>query len=122
LPTAGAAAAPALEAGSTNTFNQMGLGGMAGQAMGGNSAPAAGERGKAVTHARLTNHVVGERSSGTANDDVEASPAPRTVVTGVAAAIRDIAEQRDQGRLTEQEYHEQKKRLLEISAGHRPLG
>jgi PPE-repeat protein len=122
LPTAGAAAAPALEAGSTNTFNQMGLGGMAGQAMGGNSAPAAGERGKAVPHARLTNHVVGERSSGAANDDVEASPAPRTVVTGVAAAIRDIAKQRDQGRLTEQEYHEQKKRLLEISAGHRPLG
>jgi PPE-repeat protein len=122
ITNAGAGAAAPLEPGSTNTFNQMGLGGMAGQAMGGNSAPAAGERGKAVTHARLTNHVVGERSSGTANDDVEASPAPRTVVTGVAAAIRDIAEQRDQGRLTEQEYHEQKKRLLEISAGHRPLG
>jgi hypothetical protein len=44
------------------------------------------------------------------------------VVTGVAAAIRDIARQREQGQLTEQEYHEQKKRLLEISAGHRPSG
>jgi PPE-repeat protein len=117
-----AGAAAPLEPGSTNMFNQMGLGGMAGQAMGGNSAPATEESGKAVTHAGLMNRVVGERRTGAANDDVEASPAPRTVVTGVAAAIRDIAKQRDQGRLTEQEYHEQKKRLLEISAGHRPSG
>jgi hypothetical protein len=100
-------------------FNQMGLGGVAGQAMGGNSAPAAGE---AVTHARLTNHVAGERSTSPVNDDVEAAPAPRTVVTGVAAAIRDIAKQRDQGQLTEQEYHEQKMRLLEFSIRQRPLG
>jgi len=119
---AGAGAAAPLEPGSTNMFNQMGLGGMAGQATGGNSTPAAGESGKAVTHTRLTNRVVGERSTGAANDDVEASPAPRTVITGVAAAIRDIAKQRDLGQLTEQEYHEQKKRLLEISAGHRPSG
>jgi hypothetical protein len=43
------------------------------------------------------------------------------VVTGVAAAIRDIARQRDEGRLSEQEYKEQKKRLLEISFRHRPF-
>jgi PPE-repeat protein len=121
-PIANVGAAAPLEPGSTNMFNQMGLGGMAGQAMGGDSAPAAGESGKAVTHARLANHVVGERGTGSTNGEVEASPAPRTVVTGVAAAIRDIARQRDQGQLTEQEYHEQKKRLLEISAGHRPSG
>jgi hypothetical protein len=48
-------------------------------------------------------------------------PAPRTVVTGVAAAIREIAKLRDAGQLTEQEYTEQKKRLLEVSLGHRPL-
>jgi hypothetical protein len=47
--------------------------------------------------------------------------APRTVVTGVAAAIRDITKQRDQGYLTEEDYREQKKRLLEISVRHRPL-
>ncbi len=112
-----AAAAPVVEGGTANTFNQMGLGGMAGQAVAGTPASAATEgSGKAVTHARLA------ARGPTRNDDVEASPAPRTVVTGVAAAIRDIAKQRDQGRLTEQEYHEQKKRLLEISAGHRPLG
>jgi PPE-repeat protein len=113
-----AAAAPATEAGATNTFNQMGIGGMAGQAMAG--PPAAGdtgENGKPVTHARLTPRVTGTASHG----EPEATPAPRTVVTGVAAAIRDIAKQRAQGYLTEEEYKEQKKRLLEISSGHRPL-
>jgi PPE-repeat protein len=112
-----AAAAP-LEAGSATSFNQMGLAGMAGQAMAG--PPAVGdtqENGKPVTHARLTSRVTGTASDG----EPKATPAPRTVVTGVAAAIRDIAKQRAQGYLTEQEYKEQKKRLLEISSGHRPL-
>jgi PPE-repeat protein len=113
-----AAAAPAVEAGSANAVNQMGIGGMAGQAMAGPPAPAAAqESGKPVTHARLTPRVTGTASDG----EPEATPAPRTVVTGVAAAIRDIAKQRAQGFLSEQEYKEQKKRLLEISSGHRPL-
>jgi PPE-repeat protein len=112
-----AAAAPSED--SANTFNQMGLGGMAGQAMAGPpAADASQDSGKPVTHARLTPRVAGAAADG----EVEASPAPRTVVTGVAAAIRDIAKQRDQGRLTEEEYNEQKKRLLEISVRHRPLG
>jgi PPE-repeat protein len=118
LTTANAAAAPAAEAGAANTFNQMGIGGMAGQAMAG--PPVAGDtqaNGKAVTHARLTPRVTGAARDG----EPEAKPAPRTVVTGVAAAIRDIAKQRDRGYLTEEEYKEQKKRLLEISSEHRPL-
>jgi PPE-repeat protein len=113
-----AAAAPAVEAGSANAFNQMGIAGMAGQAMAG--PPVTNdiqESNKPVTHARLTSRV----AAGAADVEAEATPAPRTVVTGVAAAIRDIAKQRAQGRLSEQEYTEQKKRLLEISAGHRPL-
>jgi PPE-repeat protein len=113
-----AAAAPAVEAGSANTFNQMGIGGMAGQAMAG--PPTAGdtqENGKPVTRARLT----GRAAAGAGDVEAEATPAPRTVVTGVAAAIRDIAKQRAQGYLTEQEYKEQKKRLLDVSIGHRPL-
>jgi PPE-repeat protein len=117
LTNAGAAAAAPLED-SASTFNQMGLGGMAGQGMAG--PPAAGDTqqgGKPVTHARLSGR--GPGSAGEA--EVEPSPAPRTVVTGVAAAIREIARQRDEGRLTEQEYTEQKKRLLEISIRHRPL-
>ena len=119
LSSANAAAGPAAEAGAANTFNQMGIGGMAGQAMAG--PPAAGntqESGRPVTHARLTPRVTGAASDG----EPEATPAPRTVVTGVAAAIRQIVKLRDEGSLTEQEYTEQKKRLLEVSIGHRPLG
>jgi PPE-repeat protein len=114
-----AAAAPAVEASSASSFNQMGLAGMTGQAMAG--PPPVEETqggGKPVTHARLT-----RRSPGATDDgDTEVSPAPRTVVTGVAAAIREITKHRDEGRLTEEEYKEQKKRLLEISVRHRPLG
>jgi PPE-repeat protein len=119
LTGAGAAAAPAVEAGSANAFNQMGIAGMAGQAMAG--PPVADETqdsGKPVTHARLTGRAGGSAGG----DEAEVTPAPRTVVTGVAAAIREIAKLRDEGRLTEQEYKEQKKRLLEVSIRHRPLG
>ena len=111
-------AAAAAEAGSASAFNQMGLAGMAGQAMAGPPvADDSQDNGKPVTHARLTG-----RAPGAAGDDeADVLPAPRTVVTGVAAAIRDIAKQRDQGYLSEQEYNEQKKHLLEISIRHRPL-
>ncbi|MGB6208183.1 SHOCT domain-containing protein, partial [Mycobacterium sp.] len=113
-----AAAVPSVEASSANAFNQMGLAGMAGQAMAGPPvADANQDSGKAVTHARLN----GRGPSAANDDEVDVTPAPRTVVTGVAAAIREIARLRDQGRLTEQEYKEQKKRLLEVSIGHRPL-
>ena len=119
LTDPGAAAAAPLEAGSANTFNQMGIGGMAGQAMAGPPATGAGQdSGKPLTHARLTG-----RTAGAADDDEpDVTPAPRTVVTGVAAAIREITKLRDAGRMTEQEYKEQKKRLLEVSIRHRPLG
>jgi PPE-repeat protein len=112
-------AAVAEEAGTASTFNQMGLAGMAGQAMAGPpTADNSQDSGKAVTHARLT----GRAPVAPGDGEPDVVPAPRTVVTGVAAAIRDIAKQRDQGYLSEQEYKEQKKRLLEISFRHRPLG
>ena len=111
LTTANAAAVPAAEAGASNTVNQMGIGGMAGQAMAG--PPAASEPHGNGRPARLTGRPV----DAPPDDDVEAAPAPRTVMTGVAAAIRDIAQQRAEGRLTEQEYSDQKKQLLRISFG-----
>jgi PPE-repeat protein len=116
--TPAAAAAP-LEAGSANAFNQMGTAGMAGQAMAGPPAADANQdSGKPVTHARLTG-----RADGAAGDvEPEVTPAPRTVVTGVAAAIREITKLRNEGRLTEEEYKQHKKHLLGISTRHRPLG
>jgi PPE-repeat protein len=117
--TTAAPGAAAVEAGSASSFNQMGLAGMAGQAMAGPpAADASQDSGKPVTHARLTG-----RTPGAAADvEPDASPAPRTVVTGVAAAIREITKLRDNGRLTEEEYRDQKKHLLAISIRHRPLG
>jgi PPE-repeat protein len=113
-----AVAAP-LEAGSATSFNQMGLAGMAGQAMAGPPATdAPQDSGKPVTHARLAARGPGA----TGDDEPEATPAPRTVVTGVAAAIREITKLRNEGRLTEEEYKKQKKHLLGISVRHRPLG
>jgi PPE-repeat protein len=123
LTNAGPAAAAPLEAGSSNMFNQMGLAGMSGQAVAG--PPASGgvqENGKAVTHARLTPRFGLGTTPGDRAAEAEAVQAPRTVVTGIAAAIRDIAKLRDEGRLTDQEYKEEKKRLLEFSIRHRPLG
>jgi len=120
LTDSAAAAAPEAEAeaGSASAFNQMGLAGMAGQAMAGPPVADDSQHSKPVTHARLTG-----RGSGTpTDDDDDVVPAPRTVVTGVAAAIREITKQRAQGYLTEEEYREQKKRLLEVSIRHRPLG
>jgi PPE-repeat protein len=113
-----AAAAP-LEAGSASSFNQMGLAGMAGQGMAGPPATHdSQDSGKPVTHARLAARGPG----GAVDDEPEVTPAPRTVVTGVASAIREITKLRDEGRLTDEEYKKQKKHLLEISIRHRPLG
>lgn len=110
LSNANAAAGPAAELGAANTLNQMGTGAMAGQAMAG--PPAAGNGQQNAGPARL---AVGTEDAPA--EDVEVLPAPRTVMTGVAAAIRDIAAQRAAGLMSEQEYTEQKKILLEISFG-----
>jgi predicted Zn-dependent peptidase len=51
--------------------------------------------------------------SAAADPEADASQsAPRTVVTGVAAELREFAKLRDEGILTEEEFTEQKNRLL----------
>lgn len=110
LSVTNAAAGPAAEVGAASTLNQMGTGAMAGQAMAGPPAAANGE-------GNAKPAWLAGRTEDAPDDDVEVVPAPRTVMTGVAAAIRDIAEQRAAGLLSEQDYAEQKKILLEISFG-----
>ena len=122
ITNAGPGAAAPLEAGSSNMLNQMGLAGMSGQAIAGPPSAADGQQSKTVTHARLTPRLGLGTTPGDLAAEAEVVQAPRTVVTGVAAAIRDIAKLRDEGRLTDQEYKEEKKRLLEFSIRHRPLG
>lgn len=110
LACANAEAGPPTAFGATNTLSQMGIGGMAGQAMAG--PPAAADVARNGGSVRLTGRIEDVPA-----EDVEVLPAPRTVMTGVAAAIRDIAVQRAAGLLSEQEYIEQKKSLLDISFG-----
>ncbi|MCV7009940.1 PPE family protein [Mycobacterium gordonae] len=110
LASVNPAAVPAAEFNVANTVNQTGIGAMAGQPMPGPSATADGQKHAAAAQ------LIGRNEDASA-EDVEVIPAPRTVMTGVAAAIRDIAAQRAAGLLSEQEYTEQKKMLLEISFG-----
>ncbi|PJE05355.1 PPE domain-containing protein, partial [Mycobacterium sp.] len=110
LASVNPAAGPAAASNVTNTLNQMGIGAMAGQPMEGPPAAADGQKHAAAAQ------LIGRNEDASA-EDVEVIPAPRTVMTGVAAAIRDIAAQRAAGLLSEQEYTEQKKMLLEISFG-----
>ena len=77
------------------------------------SAPAAaavpGHPGRAAVRPART----GRTSEGTlATDDDAPQSKPRTVVTGVAAELREFAKLRDEGILTDEEYTEQKNRLL----------
>ncbi len=110
LASADAAAGPAAEFTVSNTVNQMGIGAMAGQ-------PAVGPQAAAGHHKNAAAAQLVGRNEDAPAEEVEVVPAPRTVMTGVAAAIRDIAVQRAAGLLSEQEYAEQKKMLLEISFG-----
>ena len=80
------AAAASLEAGSANTFNQMGIGGMAGQAMAG--PPVTGdtqENGKPVTHARLTRRAPAGAGA------VDASAPDGTAACSLSTAITSRA-------------------------------
>src|SRR6202035_3984260 len=96
--TVSAAAAPAAEAGSGSMLSEMAL---AGKAAKGASAPA---RGKDAATA-------GDRAA-TGDKDEAPKDKPRAVVTGVAAELREFAKLRDEGILTDEEYTEQKNRLL----------
>ena len=111
-----AAAAGAVEAGSTlgssSTLGEMALAGMAGRAMAGTVAGAGKSGGKAVGRGRAKADS-GAKGDGAPDQASEVSQEkPRTVVTGVAAELREFANLRDEGILTDEEYIEQKNRLL----------
>ncbi|OJZ70017.1 hypothetical protein BRW65_21000 [Mycobacterium paraffinicum] len=100
---AGAAvsAAPSLE----STFGEAALAGTAGRAI----RDAVGNRARVPLGAE----PVGRRT--TIEEKAEDGPAeaePRTVVTGIAAEIREFARLRDEGLISEEEYIEQRNRLL----------
>ena len=108
------AAAVAGESASGSALSQMALAGMAGRAMGGTVGTGVGRGGKtaggSAARANATPKTTDRKTTG--SDDDAAQTKPRTVVTGVAAELREFAKLRDEGILTDQEYTEQKNRLL----------
>jgi PPE-repeat protein len=101
---------------SGSTLSEMALAGMAGRAMAGTIGARGGRDGgkapKGVhAAARAAGAVTGDSAAADGEGEVSQSE-PRTVVTGVAAELREFAKLRDEGILTDEEYTEQKNRLL----------
>ncbi|OBK17295.1 PPE family protein, SVP subgroup [Mycobacterium asiaticum] len=110
-----AAAAPAAEI-SSGTLSQMALAGLAGRAMGGIVGTGGGKAAKKAggpARARTAAAASGKAKVGEDGEAPSDKPdKPRAVVTGVAAELREFAKLRDEGILTDEEYTEQKNRLL----------
>jgi PPE-repeat protein len=113
LPATSLGAAAEASAGSAGSvFSQMALAGMAGRAMAGTTGTGAGTgRGERL----------GERVGAPTNKPAEPqqpeSPAPPKSppggpITSIAAELRELASLRDSGILTDEEFTEQKRRLL----------
>jgi PPE-repeat protein len=117
LPDNGAAPAVAAaevgESGSSGMFAEMAVASMAGRAIGG-TLGRGGKGGAGGTRAAARPAGTGRTGTPAVADvDGDAAPTkPRAVVTGVAAELREFAKLRDEGILTDEEYTEQKNRLL----------
>ncbi len=111
-PTAAAAAEETVEVGSGSAFSQMGLAGMLGSAMGGSVGTGADKHGGKPVAARASGAATNGDRAATDGKEEASHDNPRIVVTGVAVRIRQLAKLRDEGRLTDEEFTEQKNRLL----------
>ena len=113
---ASAVAGESMSGASGSALSEMALAGMAGRAIAGTVGTGAGRGGKAPKNAGAAARTKETSSSnaGAAQGDADdtSQSKPRTVVTGVAAELREFAKLRDEGILTDQEYTEQKNRLL----------
>src|SRR5580693_4551671 len=111
------AAGQPVQAGSGSTLSEMALAGMAGRAMAGTVGTGGGRGGgKGAKGAQVAARAGAPPATGDSAKADGQSEAPenkpRTVVTGVAAELREFAKLRDEGILTDEEYTEQKNRLL----------
>ncbi|MBW0016239.1 MAG: PPE domain-containing protein, partial [Mycobacterium sp.] len=105
--TAVGAAAQVSAGGAGSLFSQMALAGMAGRAMAGTTGTAAGATGRKERIGAPTKKP---------GEPAEPAAAARTPmggpITSIAAELRELASLRDSGILTEEEFTEQKRRLL----------
>jgi PPE-repeat protein len=113
LPAA-AEAGESMSGASGSALSEMALAGMAGRAMAGTVGTGVGRGGKSTkggaARANTAPNTADRKTTG--SDDGAAQTKPRTVVTGVAAELREFTKLRDEGILTDEEYTEQKNRLL----------
>jgi len=115
--TLGATAGGPAEGGSGTTLSEMALAGMAGRAMAGTIGTGVsrgpGKTPKDANAAARPGAAAATSASKATGNKGEAPPdKPRAVVTGVAVELREFAKLRDEGILTDEEYAEQKNRLL----------
>jgi PPE-repeat protein len=97
LPATSLSAAPEILAGSPGSlFSEMALASMAQRAIGGIVSPGSGQHVGVTTRAR----------------PAPPQRLPGSPVTGIAAELREFAELRDLGILTDEEFSEQKRRIL----------
>lgn len=105
--------APAASLGAAGTaFSQMALAGMGGSALAGSVSRGRGGA-DAESSARVAmpqRAAAGDGAADSQAGDTEGAPGPSMM--GIAAEIREFAELRDRGLITNDEYNEQKMRLL----------
>jgi PPE-repeat protein len=113
LPAATPTVGQPVDRGSGSTLSEMALAGMAGRALAGTVGAGAG-KGPNGTRAAVRGAAPVTAVSGVPPERAgqASQEKPRAVVTGVAAELREFAKLRDEGILTDEEYTEQKNRLL----------
>lgn len=114
LPTTSAgaaaeAAAAAAPAGTGSLFGEMAVASMAGRAMAGTGGALGRERARAGEIEKATREAPKEPKTEPTTPPQVAAGGP---ITSIAAELRELASLRDAGILTQQEFEEQKKRLL----------
>jgi PPE-repeat protein len=114
LPVAGAGAAAEASAGSAGSlFSQMALASMAGRAMAGTAGGGGGGSGGRERIGERVGAATRKPAQPPQPEPTEPPPSPPGgPITGIAAELRELAALRDSGILTDEEFTEQKKRLL----------
>jgi PPE-repeat protein len=112
-----AAAGESMSGPSGSALSEIALAGMAGRAMAGTLGTGIGRGagktpGGAISAARTKQLSSNDDRGAKGGTDEGTQSKPRAVVTGVAAELREFTKLRDEGILTDEEYTEQKNRLL----------
>lgn len=112
-PAAGVgAAAEASAEGAGALFSQMAVAGMAGRAMAGTVGPGGQSGARSKERIGVAKRGVPAASEATEEPATPPPVLPGGPITSIAAELRELASLRDAGILTEQEFIEQKQRLL----------